>query len=146
MSRTERATMFMPVPPGAVQRVLQDPLRMAEWNPAFLAISGPSQALVGNEYALRVRPGLPGRFRYTLITDSVIGTAWEVPGLFEEGTWRIASHGEGLRVTHSFTHSGPLAQALRHAFVGVATLRLQRLSDRASVHAPRVPKARRGAG
>jgi hypothetical protein len=68
-----------------------------------------------------VRPGLTGWLEYTRIGRDRIG-------FDETGSWTIESSGGGTLVHHRFQHTGPLASALRHAYRGVAALRLQRLA------------------
>jgi hypothetical protein len=75
-----------------------------------------------------VRPGLTGWLEYTRIGRDRIDIAWHVPGFDETGSWTIESSGGGTLVHHRFQHTGPLASALRHAYRGVAALRLQRLA------------------
>lgn len=129
---TQQADATVAAPAAVVRRILLTPLELADWNPAFLAISGEATAAVGQPYAIRVKPRFNGTLRYTAITDDRIDIDWQIPGLHETGTWTLIDEGASTVVRHSFTHSGPLARVLRNAFEGVATLRLDRLADRAS--------------
>jgi hypothetical protein len=118
-------------PPGVVRRILLEPRQLADWNPAFLSIRGPYEALVGQHYPIMARGGFTGNWEYVNIADERVEGRWEVPGLRETNVWEFRQHGSGTRVTHSFTHGGGLALLLRPAFSNVAELRLQRLAERA---------------
>ncbi len=63
----EQATETIPADPTAIRHVLLDALALPEWNEAFLAIDGPTEAELGARYALRVRPGLAGELQYAAI-------------------------------------------------------------------------------
>jgi hypothetical protein len=119
----EQATLAIP---GSPAEVLLNPLGLPAWNEAFLSIDGPAVPAVGVRYSLRVRPGLTGWLEYTAITPQRLEITWQVPGFHEHGTWQLEN---GL-VTHSFTHTGPLAAVLRPAYRGIAAVRLERLRDR----------------
>ncbi|MFI7060397.1 SRPBCC family protein [Kribbella sp. NPDC050124] len=122
----ERATLVIPADPNRIRAVLLDPRALPLWNEAFLGVDGPPHPAVGQQYTLRVRPGLSGRLEYTAIEPDRIELRWEVPGFRETGTWTI---GEAGLVGHSFTQAGPLAALLRTAYRGIATVRLERLAD-----------------
>ena len=110
--------------------MLLDPQAFADWNPAFVSISGGTTATVGERYPITVRPGLSGTFAYTEISDLRIGTTWSVPGFREDGTWNLQPRSSETLLTHRFEHTGPLAALLERAYRGVAALRLDRLADR----------------
>ncbi len=124
------ASTYIHESPSRVRAILRQPLAFPDWNPAFLAIQGPAEAIVGQVYAIRARPGLAGTFQYTQLDDDLIGISWQVPGLHETGSWRLRAEGAGTLVTHEFSHEGALARALRGAFRGVAELRVDRLAQR----------------
>jgi hypothetical protein len=128
MVTAQHATSAIRAAPADVRRLLLDPLELPSWNPAFQSIDGPSQPAAGTRYAIRVRPGLAGSLEYTLIGPDRIDIAWHVPGFHETGSWTIEPSGGGTLAHHRFQHTGPLASALRHAYRGVASLRLQRLA------------------
>lgn len=132
MAHHEESLIHAPAAPAVVHAILLDPARIPEWNPAFLALAGSEQAAVGVDYPILVRPGLRGSFRYRAIGEGRIETEWSVPGFREVAEWEIAAAGTGTIIRHRFGHSGPLAHALRHAFRGVAGLRLERLAERAA--------------
>jgi uncharacterized protein YndB with AHSA1/START domain len=129
---TQQAELTIAAPAAAVRQILLTPLELADWNPAFLAISGEPSAAVGQPYAIRVKPRFNGTLQYAAITDDRIDIDWKIPGLHETGTWTLTDQGTSTLVQHSFTHSGPLARVLRNAFEGVAVLRLDRLATRAT--------------
>ncbi len=126
----QEAELVVPAPVADVRRVLLDPLALPSWNEAFLAVTGPSDPVVGQAYALRVRPGFTGTLAYDAIEPDRIEISWQVPGFHENGSWTLIPHGSSTVVRHTFTHSGPLAAALRPAYRGVAALRLTRLTTR----------------
>jgi uncharacterized protein YndB with AHSA1/START domain len=123
----ERATRIIPADPHRIRAVLLDPRALPLWNDAFLSVDGPAHPAVGQQYALRVRPGLNGRLEYTAIESDRIEMRWEAPGFHEAGTWAI---GESRLVEHAFTQAGPLAALLRTAYRGIAAVRLDRLAER----------------
>jgi hypothetical protein len=123
----EQATEAIPADPAAIRHVLLDALSLPEWNEAFLAIDGPTEAALGSRYALKVRPGLAGELQYTVVEADHIEIVWRAPGFHEVGTWRIGADGQ---VTHTFEQSGPLATVLRPAYRNIATIRLARLTNR----------------
>ncbi|MEW2570692.1 SRPBCC family protein [Streptomyces sp. NPDC047070] len=127
--------ILIPAPVGIVRQILLEPTALAEWNPAFLSVKGPSEALTGRRYPLVARGALRGHWEYVSIGETLVEGRWEVPGLAETNSWSLLPHGEGTHVTHSFTHRGGLAALLRPAFAGVADLRLDRLSGRAAQRA-----------
>jgi hypothetical protein len=127
---TQHSTMTMTASADELRRVLLTPLELADWNPAFTAISGPATPEVGTPYKIRVRPGFDGTLMYSAITPDRIDIDWQIPGLREKGTWTLTAAGAATMVEHGFTQSGPLSVALRNAFRGVADLRLQRLAER----------------
>jgi hypothetical protein len=122
----ETASLSIPATPAAIRALLLDPLALPLWNEAFVSINGPGTPVVGQTYALRVRPGLSGQLEYTAIEAERIEISWKVPGFRETGLWTI---GPDL-VHHSFTQSGPLAAVLRPAYRGIAAVRLERLAAR----------------
>ncbi|MGH8826159.1 MAG: SRPBCC family protein [Jiangellaceae bacterium] len=125
----EHAEVVIPATPDEVRGVLLDPLALPAWNPAFYTVSGPTQAAIGVQYRIRVRPGLTGVAEYTTITPNRIGLAWNVPGFREVGSWTFEPRGAGTFARHEFQQSGPLATALRPAHRGVAGLRMERLAQ-----------------
>lgn len=86
-----------------MRAVLLAPLSLPDWNPAFLGISGRTEAEVGAEYLITVRPGLAGTFTYTAITDSRFGFSWKMSGFNEDAIWDLTQDGSGTQVTHSNT-------------------------------------------
>lgn len=128
----QQASRLINATPQAIRSVLLDPLRLPEWNPAFRSITGGQVAVPHQRYALVVSMGLSGSFSYQVIAPDRIDTAWQVPGFSETGSWQLRPRVAGTLVTHGFQHTGPLAALLRHAYRGVAELRLERLSERAS--------------
>ncbi|MFI7504707.1 SRPBCC family protein [Streptomyces sp. NPDC049687] len=133
---TVSSHILIPAPVATVRQILLEPTALAEWNPAFLSVRGPSAAIVGHRYPLTARGGLKGHWQYRAIGATLIEGHWEVPGLSETNTWRLLPYGTGTRVSHSFTNQGSLAALLRPAFAGVADLRLGRLAQRAEQRAP----------
>lgn len=113
--------------PGVVGGLLLRPLALPEWNPAFTAIGGSATATVGERHPLSATGGLRGEFRYTEISPTRIGMAWEVPGMRETCTWTLEAVPGGTRVTHDVERHGPLAFALRGALARLPGLRLDRL-------------------
>ncbi|GAA3888013.1 SRPBCC family protein [Streptomyces sedi] len=130
------ANVLIDSPSLTVFQILLEPRRLAEWNPAFLSVSGPPEARVGTHYPIRARGGLSGHWEYHRIEESRVEGYWEVPGLVEHNTWELSPHGDGTRVRHSFAHQGALAALLRPAFANVADLRLGRLAERAQERRP----------
>ncbi|HZC51269.1 MAG TPA: hypothetical protein VE441_02045 [Mycobacterium sp.] len=50
---------------AAPERVCETPLQplaYPDWNPAFLTLQGPAEAIVGHDYEITSRGGLPGKF------------------------------------------------------------------------------------
>ncbi|WP_280245977.1 SRPBCC family protein [Nocardia abscessus] len=129
MISKQSARMLVDAPVDEVRAVLLDPVSLADWNPAFLAISGRPDAVAEEEYRLTVRPGLSGTFTYTTIEPGRIGMRWSVPGFTEFGRWDIRSYYAGTEVEHGLGHHGPLAVTLAPAYRGVARLRLSRLAE-----------------
>ena len=125
----QHSTLFVPAPAERIRAVLLDPLALPDWNRAFDSIGGPEHAVVGTDYRINVR-GRTGTWRYTSITPDRIDADWRIPGLRETGSWILRPGPTGTSVVHTFQHAGPLAVALRHAFQGVADLRLHRLAER----------------
>lgn len=132
MNTNEHGTRLVNAAATRIRRALLDPQALPDWNPAFRSIAGPADAAVGVRYPIGVTGGLSGTWEYTYIDDTRIDTAWQVPGFRETGTWRLVPHGDGTMVTHEFSHEGPLARMLAHAYRGVAQLRLDRLAARAA--------------
>jgi hypothetical protein len=117
-----------------VRDILLQAGRLPEWNSAFVALDAPATATVGERYPLTVRGGMRGYLEYTEIGAYDIGLTWRFPGFRETGAWHLEAHGPATLVTHGFSHSGPVARALRPAFAGVADLRLDRLTQRSPTH------------
>lgn len=130
MTATGSATLVMDAPRERVRAVLLDALSLPSWNSAFLSLTGPSAATLEAEYLITVRPGLKGTFAYEAMDPNLIRMVWQVPGFAEAGDWLLGAEGGRTFVRHEFTHSGPLAAMLRHAYQGVAGLRLDRLQER----------------
>jgi hypothetical protein len=126
----QHATVFVPAAPALVRAILLQPLRIPDWNPAFVSLTGPEEAAVEVDYPIVVRGGLRGAFQYSAIEDQHIGWTWQVPGLREVGDWRLTPQDRRTLVYHGFAHGGPLAWVLRSAFEGVVHLRLDRLAKR----------------
>lgn len=131
---TASSHILIPAPVHVVRRILLQPASLADWNPAFLSVRGPAEAIVGERYPLTGRGGLRGHWEYRAIGETLVEGYWQVPGLSETNTWRVLPHGEGTHVTHSFTNRGALAALLAPAFADVADLRLGRLAERATRH------------
>ncbi|WFE28847.1 hypothetical protein O7623_06565 [Solwaraspora sp. WMMD791] len=113
-----------------VRGVLLEPLALADWNPAILSITGPTQAQIATRYPIVAKGGLRGTFHYSAIDDLRILTTIKVTGLEEQGWWNLEPRGDTTLVEHGFSHRGALALLLSSAFQGVAELRLDRLSTR----------------
>ncbi|MDQ0776254.1 hypothetical protein QF026_004720 [Streptomyces aurantiacus] len=128
---TAASHILISTPVRIVRQILLEPTELAEWNPAFLSVKGPTQALIGRQYPLVARGALRGHWEYLSIGESLIEGRWKVPGLTETNSWSLLPRDEGTHVAHSFTHQGALAAVLRPAFAGVADLRLDRLAERA---------------
>lgn len=133
---TASSHILIPAPVHVVRQILLEPTSLADWNPAFLSVRGPAEAIVGERYPLTGRGGLRGHWEYRAIGETLIEGYWEVPGLSETNTWRVLPHGNGTHVTHSFTNQGALATLLAPAFSNVADLRLGRLAERATRRSP----------
>lgn len=125
----QQARRLMAAPAARIRSALLAPTDLSTWNPAFHSVSGSAQAEVGTSYRITVRGGLTGTLRYQAIADDHVEMAWSVPGFHETGTWQLHSRGRHTVVTHEFQHKGPLALVLRHAYRGVAELRLDRLTS-----------------
>jgi hypothetical protein len=123
----EQATLVIPADPDRIRAILLDPRALPSWNEAFLSVDGPARPAVGQRYALRVRPGLPGELHYTVVAPDRIEVTWHVPGFREVGEWTISPEGQ---VTHTFEQTGPLATVLRPVYRNIATIRLARLANR----------------
>lgn len=126
----QQAARFLNVSPDQIRGALLDPRALPEWNPAFRSIGGPEPTAIGTIYPITAIGGLTGTWEYTRIEDESIDMTWQVPGFRETGTWQMRAHMGGTVVTHSFSHEGPLARMLSHAYRGVAELRLDRLAGR----------------
>ncbi|WP_200207716.1 SRPBCC family protein [Micromonospora coerulea] len=134
---TQQATRIIDETSARVREILLDAARLPDWNSAFLSIEDPGGTAADREFAIVVRPGLRGTWRYTVIEDERIDTAWKVPGFAETGTWQLRPHSTGRTlVTHGFEHRGPLARVLANAYRGVAEVRLDRLAQRAAAMGP----------
>ena len=140
MTEGQQATQVLPFAREEVLDVLLNPLALPSWNPAFHALSGPSEPRVGEDYALLALSRLRGHLRYTEIDRSRVRMRWEIPGLAEDGWWELQERDRGTLVVHGFIHSGPLAAVMQRAFRGVSALRLQRLA----AHLADLPGARAG--
>lgn len=122
-------TTTIPASIRAVHDVLVDVGGVAGWNPAFSSMAACGRAVVGQGYPVTVRGILPGEVRYLEIADRLVRTAWTFPGFAEESSWRLEPVIGGTRVTHTFTHAGPIAALLSRGFAQAAGLRLGRLAD-----------------
>jgi hypothetical protein len=143
---TQCADLVLPATLPEVQRVLLDPLALPAWNPALQSVEGPQQPAPGFHYTIKVRPGLTGSLEYTSISTDRIEIAWQVTGFRETSSWTLEPHGPSTIARHEFEHAGPLASALRHAYQGVAALRLQRLAHEVETCIPyRIIESRRSA-
>ncbi|MEX1078729.1 MAG: SRPBCC family protein [Homoserinimonas sp.] len=129
MSHHEEAGAHIDADPATIRTILLDPLALPRWNPAFLKVGGPGNAVTGEAHPIVVRPGLVGSFNYLRIEPMTIDLEWSVPGLHETARWSLIDAGTGTLVTHQFWHSGPLARVMRNSFRGVSTLRLARLAE-----------------
>lgn len=127
MSATGSASLLVDAPRPTVHAVLLDALALPAWNPAFLRVTGPSEAGLAAPYRITVRPGLSGVFTYETVEPGHVRMVWQVPGFAETADWWLHAEGERTLVRHDFTHQGPLAAVLRQAYQGVAGLRLDRL-------------------
>ncbi|MFI2364140.1 hypothetical protein [Promicromonospora sp. NPDC019610] len=110
-----------------MRAVLLDALSLPAWNPAFLRVTGQSEAGLAAPYRITVRPGLSGVLTYEADEPGHVRMVWQVPGFAETADWWLDAEGERTLVRHHFTHQGPLARVLREAYQGVAGLRLDRL-------------------
>lgn len=129
---TDTSTRSIDAEPTTVRAILLDPVRLPEWNPAFVELAGPREAQENVAYALTGIRGLRGSFRYSLIAPDTIVMKWNVPGLHETSVWQTASAFGSTVVTHDVSRSGPLARLLANTLSGLADLRLSRLSQVAS--------------
>ncbi|MEU3186684.1 SRPBCC family protein [Streptomyces sp. NPDC006923] len=127
-----QATRFLDATPAQVRDALLNPLALPGWNPAFKHLDGPARATTGVPYGLTVIGGFTGTWHYTRTEEREIAYTWQIPGFRETGTWHLRPLNEGTRVTHGFTHEGPLARALAKAYRGVAELRLDRLTGQSA--------------
>jgi len=101
---------------------------LGDHGPLTLTVEGPQQPAPGLHYTIKVQPGLIGSLEYTCISKDRIEIAWYVTGFREKSSWTLEPHGRSTIARHEFEQSRPLASALRHAYQGVAALRLQRLA------------------
>ena len=119
-----------------VSEVLLQVEQLAEWNPAFVSITGGPNARIGEVHPIRVRGGLSGHFQYDLITPDRIESSWQVPGFRETNRWQLhLAADQSTVVTHDFARSGPLAALPRPGTGRVAQLRLARLKTRVEARA-----------
>jgi hypothetical protein len=126
----ESGTRMIAASADVVRTVLLRPLDLPTWNPAFVEVTGPAEARVGQAYGLKAIRGLRGTFSYTGIGETRVDMAWDVPGMRERCSWTLRpTTGGGVEVTHELSRSGPLAIVLRSAFAGLAQLRLDRLEQ-----------------
>ncbi|WP_327287870.1 SRPBCC family protein [Streptomyces sp. NBC_01198] len=119
-------------PADRIHALLLQPRRLPDWNPAFLSLTGPEEALLDQDYQLRTLPDLRGTFRYTEISPHRIRMEWTVPGMHENCEWILHDKGATTEVVHSVQRTGPLAAVLRHTLDTLPTLRLDRLTDTAA--------------
>ncbi|WP_446220078.1 hypothetical protein [Micromonospora sp. IBHARD004] len=92
---TQQATRIIDETSARVRDILLDAARLPAWNSAFLSIEDPGGTAADREFAIVVRPGLCGTWRYTMIEDERIGTAWNVPGFADTGSWQLRPHSTG---------------------------------------------------
>jgi hypothetical protein len=119
-----------------VSDVLLQVAQLAQWNPAFLSITGSPNAHIGEPHPIRVLGGLPGQFQYDLINPERIESSWQVPGLRETNLWQLhVAADQSTVVTHDFAQSGPLAALARPSTGRVARRRLARLKARVEARA-----------
>lgn len=111
--------------------ILLRPLALPQWNPAFLAISGPAYPATSHAYSLTVVGGIRGEFRYLGIRPDRVEMEWNVPGMFERCSWVLEPAHDGTRVRHELQRTGPLAIVFRRQAEVLPRLRLDRLSDAA---------------
>jgi hypothetical protein len=128
---TQRSEILIRAPLEHVRQILLRPLEFPEWNAAFTALAGPTNPTEGERYALTIRSGLAGSFRYEHIDDRRIVVQWSTVGFRESATWSLEPDGATTRVVHEFDHEGGLALLLRQAFRTVAEQRNERLKQRA---------------
>ncbi len=126
----QSATRHIPAPLERVRAVLTTPTALPDWNPAIHTLTGSGPAEPGRRYPISARGGLRGHLDYTTVTERRIGHRIMVRGLEENGYWQLTPDGAGTVVEHGFSHRGPLARLLSRGFVGVAELRLDRLTER----------------
>lgn len=125
---TDTSTRLIDAEPAMVRAILLQPLRLPEWNPAFVELRGPHDAEENRSYELTGIRGLRGTFRYSSIRPDFIQMDWTVPGMHETSAWELVPNGRGTTVIHTVGRSGPLALLLAHALSGLAQLRLERLA------------------
>lgn len=130
MSVSRQDTVHIEAPVSDVLAILLDAAALPEWNPAFSAVSAEGSATVGQPNAIRVKGFLRGELVYDRISGSEVAMTIRIPGLTEQGTWRLAESRGGTTVTHAFTQSGVLAEMLEPATRDVASLRVNRLRER----------------
>lgn len=118
-------------PSVRIHEVLLAAPQLPEWNPAFRTVAGIESAGPGERYKLEIIRGLRGTLHYPRITAEAVMMEWEVPGMWELGTWSLESDGSSVRtrVTHTVQRSGPLAAILSGALDTLPSLRLERLAQ-----------------
>ncbi|MFD6447581.1 hypothetical protein ACFWEJ_20925, partial [Promicromonospora sp. NPDC060204] len=109
MSATGSASLLVDAPRPTVHAVLLDALALPAWNPAFLRMTGPSEAGVSESdpfesdpsegglaapYRITVRPGLSGVFTYETVEPGHVRMVWQVPGFAETADWWLHTEGE----------------------------------------------------
>lgn len=129
---TDVSIRLIDAEPTTVRAILLEPLRLPEWNPAFVELRGPETAEENIGYGLTGIRGLRGTFQYSSIRPDFIQMDWTVPGMRETSAWQLAPSGRGTTVTHTVGRSGSLALLLAHTLSGLAQLRLERLAHVAS--------------
>ena len=106
----QQATVLINAHACEIREVLWQVQSLADWNPAFLSITGSPTARIGEPHPIRVRGGLTGHLQYDLINLDRTEMSWQVPGLHETNHWQLhAADGHGTMVTHGLTQTGPLA-------------------------------------
>ncbi|WP_405590982.1 hypothetical protein [Streptomyces sp. NBC_01190] len=126
---TSRILINAPV--HVVRRILLDPSAIPEWNPAFRAITAPATATANLPYPIETRDGLLGHYEFRSIIGTRIEAQWDVPGFTEHQLWELSPYNYGTHVRHTVEHRGNLTSLLRPAFASAASLRLNRLAQRA---------------
>jgi len=87
----QSATRLVGAPLQRIRSILLTPTALPQWNPAFRSVSGPATVQVGHRYALTALAGLRGHLAYTSIGQHEITAHIEVPGMREDGWWRLTA-------------------------------------------------------